>query len=100
MRMAWARAARRGRWVAVAAVLVLVGCASAPRGVPSPHVPGAIDASRDGPDANPPAGLEQVPDAEPRIEPIRIGGPNKPYDALGRSYVPLTQDQPYAERGL
>ncbi|HEY8709368.1 MAG TPA: septal ring lytic transglycosylase RlpA family protein, partial [Burkholderiaceae bacterium] len=33
-------------------------------------------------------------------EPIRPGGPNKPYDVLGRSYVPITRDAPYTERGL
>ncbi|MEP7101107.1 MAG: septal ring lytic transglycosylase RlpA family protein, partial [Burkholderiales bacterium] len=31
---------------------------------------------------------------------IRNGGPNKPYDVLGKSYVPITQDAPYSERGL
>jgi rare lipoprotein A len=41
-----------------------------------------------------------VPDAEPRLEPFRRGGPNKPYDVYGRNYVPLTEDTPYAERGL
>ncbi|MDE2298294.1 MAG: septal ring lytic transglycosylase RlpA family protein, partial [Burkholderiales bacterium] len=39
-------------------------------------------------------------DAQPRLEPIRPGGPNKPYDVLGRSYVPITRDAPYTERGL
>ena len=48
----------------------------------------------------PPADLASVPDAEPRIEPIRSGGPNKPYEALGRDYVPLTADRPFVERGL
>jgi len=41
-----------------------------------------------------------VPDAEPRLEPIRKGGPNKPYEVLGQRYEPLTDDQPLAERGL
>jgi len=41
-----------------------------------------------------------VPDAEPRVEPIRAGGPNKPYEALGRDYVPITDDRPFVERGL
>jgi rare lipoprotein A len=55
---------------------------------------------RDGAEARPPAGLEQVPDAEPRIEPIRSGGPNKPYEVLGRRYVPLAGDPSLAEEGL
>jgi rare lipoprotein A len=54
----------------------------------------------DGPEANPPAGLERTPDAAPRIEPIRAGGPNRPYAVAGRGYVPLTADLPFAETGL
>jgi rare lipoprotein A len=69
-------------------LLLLGACAS--------HPP-AID--RDGPDANPPAGLERVPDAEPRIEPLRTGGPNKPYEALGQRYTPMVGDVPLRERG-
>ncbi|MFO1294175.1 MAG: septal ring lytic transglycosylase RlpA family protein [Rubrivivax sp.] len=75
---------------ALAAALALVaGCATrAPR-------PGA-----DGPEARPPPGLERTPDAVPRVEPIRGGGPNKPYEAFGRSYVPVLADLPLAESGL
>ena len=70
------------------ALAVLVGCASGPRG-------------RDGADANPPAGLGRVADAEPRIEAIRgSGGTSKPYSVLGRSYVPITDDRPLRETGL
>lgn len=54
----------------------------------------------DGPPDNPPPGIERTPDAEPRIEPIRTGGPNKPYALAGRSYVPLTADVPFSESGL
>jgi rare lipoprotein A len=80
------------------AVLVLVGCASTPRG--SGPRGSAPDSGRDGPGANPPPNLAQVPDAEPRIEPFRNGGPNKPYEVFGRSYTPLASDAPLAERGL
>ncbi|MBX3603616.1 MAG: septal ring lytic transglycosylase RlpA family protein, partial [Piscinibacter sp.] len=66
---------------------LIAGCASGPRG-------------RDGPGANPPPRLAEVPDAEPRVEPIRAGGPNKPYEVLGRSYTPMTRDRPFRERGL
>lgn len=55
---------------------------------------------RDGPEASPPARLSEVPDAEPRIEPIRSGGPNRPYEVLGQTYVPITQDRAFRERGL
>ena len=55
---------------------------------------------RDGPDPNPPAGLAEVPDAVPRVVPLRVGGPNKPYVVLGRRYDPMTQDVPLREQGL
>jgi len=74
----------------LAAIALLAACASRPPG----------GAGRDGPDASPPAGLERVPDAEPRVEPLRVGGPNKPYDVLGEAYVPLTSDRALRERGL
>ena len=54
---------------------------------------------RDGPPAAPPADLAQRPDAEPRVEPIRVGGPNKPYEVLGRRYEPLTSDVPVQQSG-
>ncbi|MCB2019905.1 MAG: septal ring lytic transglycosylase RlpA family protein [Burkholderiaceae bacterium] len=97
------------RWFALAAAAALAGCASAPPPKASPvgSVPGVVARSgpapaseRDGPEANPPADLAAIPDAEPRIEPVRAGGPNKPYDALGRNYVPFTDDRPFVERGL
>jgi rare lipoprotein A len=77
-------------FVAALLVLALAGCASAPQRGTEP----------DGPPAQPPAGLAQLPDAEPRLEAIRSGGPNKPYEALGRAYVPITDDRPFVERGL
>ena len=85
-----------------ALVALLAACASAP---PAPTAPAnargpASATERDGPEARPPPNLDQVPDAEPRVEPIRVGGPNKPYEALGRGYVPITDDRPFVERGL
>ncbi|MDP4302652.1 septal ring lytic transglycosylase RlpA family protein [Leptothrix discophora] len=58
------------------------------------------DGSRDGAEANPPPNLHLVPDAEPRIEPLRQGGPNKPYEIDGVTYTPMTADEPAIERGL
>ena len=55
---------------------------------------------RDGAEANPPQDLVRVPDAEPREEAIRTGGPNKPYEVLGRQYTPFTHDKPFVQRGL
>ncbi|WP_374433023.1 septal ring lytic transglycosylase RlpA family protein [Inhella sp.] len=57
-------------------------------------------AERDGPELQPPPDLQRVPDAVPRIEPIRPGGPNKPYEIDGVRYVPLLEDLPYEEGGL
>ena len=85
-------------WILLAAALA--GCASGP---PRSGAPGPIASpqdERDGAAANPPPDLARVPDAEPKLEPIRSGGPNKPYDVLGRSYVPITRDAPFTERGL
>jgi len=36
----------------------------------------------------------------PRIEPLRNGGPNKPYEVLGQRYVPFTGDVALQESGL
>ncbi|HEV8691185.1 MAG TPA: septal ring lytic transglycosylase RlpA family protein [Ideonella sp.] len=71
--------------------LILAGCSTTP--------------SSRGPDGPPLAGsetpdLQQLADAEPRLESIRSGGPNKPYEVLGQSYVPMTGDGPLVERGL
>ncbi len=82
-------------WALCGAAVALAGCASGPKGG------GAGFGGRDGPGANPPAGLAQTPDAEPRVEPIRSsGGTSKPYTVLGRSYVPITDDRPLRESGL
>jgi rare lipoprotein A len=61
---------------------------------------GGGSGSRDGPPADPPPRLGEVPDALPRLEAIRIGGPNKPYEVFGERYRPMTADDPYDERGL
>ncbi len=53
----------------------------------------------DGPDANPPSNLDQVPDAVPRIEPYASGA-NRPYVVFGQRYVPDTSGQPYKQRGV
>lgn len=74
---------------------LLVGCATR---APAPP-PGGWPA-RDGPDAVIPPDLHQVPDAAPRLENIRKGGPNKPYEVLGQRYEPSTGDEPLIERGL
>ncbi len=94
------QARQSARTLTVAAlVALLAACASAPPAV-APRPGPAPSAERDGADANPPPDLDQVPDAEPRVEPVRSGGPNKPYEVFGRDYVPITDDRAVAERGL
>jgi len=66
---------------------LLAGCATPP-------------APRDGPPARIPPGLERVPDATPRVEPIRLIGANKPYEVFGVRYAPLATDAPVQEQGL
>jgi rare lipoprotein A len=75
--------------VVAAWAAVLAGCASR-----------APSTATDGPGARPPPGLERTPDAEPRVEPVRAGGPNKPYEVLGQRYVPMPADAPLSESGL
>ncbi len=53
----------------------------------------------DGPGPNPPANLDEIPDAVPRIEPLHRGTA-RPYSVMGRSYTPMTTLTPYRERGV
>ena len=52
----------------------------------------------DGPGDAIPDGLVDTPDAEPKIEPI-AKGPSKPYTILDQTYVPITDDKPFIQRG-
>ncbi|PXW96595.1 rare lipoprotein A [Sphaerotilus hippei] len=94
--------------LAVATAALLTACGSAPpRGAsgasrPSASVPPVTPryTDRDGPPVNPPAGLADTPDPQPVIEPVRVGGPNKPYEIAGQTYVPTRVDLPVIQRGL
>jgi rare lipoprotein A len=101
--------------LALGLAVLLAACGSAPprpapgsdpsaqpsaRPQPAPRPPPPADTGSDGPEANPPPDLLLVPDAQPRVEPVRPGGPNKPYEVLGQAYVPLQGDPPLVERGL
>jgi rare lipoprotein A len=99
------------RHASLALALLLAACgstpprpATGPEGTarPSPAARPALPAhsGADGPEANPPPDLLLVPDAEPRVEVPRQGGPNKPYEVLGQAYAPLQGDPPLVERGL
>lgn len=78
-------------WAPSLLALLLAACASGPE----PARPG-----RDGPGERSVAELAELPDAVPRVERLRVGGPNKPYTVLGQSYTPETEDVPLVERGL
>lgn len=71
----------------LALLAALAGCASGPSG-------------QDGPGTRSTGELDRIPDAVPRVEPFRVGGPNKPYEVLGRRYEPLTADVALDETGL
>ena len=81
----------------------VAGCASAPpyeEPVQPPASPSKGGYYRDdGPHERPPPNLAEVPDAEPRAEPLHRYA-NRPYQVFGRNYVPLARLQPFRERGL
>ena len=83
---------------ALSLVLLLAACASS-RTPTTPRLTSASDPEADGPPLAVPPGLVDVPNPVPRVEPLRAGGPNKPYEVAGRLYVPITADRPMVERG-
>src|SRR5471032_1798118 len=52
----------------------------------------------DGPGDNPPANLRDVPDAEVRNEPYSTRA-NRRYVVFGKTYTPMTDNQPFTQRG-
>ncbi len=104
------------RWAAVlAAVLMLGACGSTPRrgavvrdasvaaqqpaaAAPRPGRGGAYYQD-DGPGDNPPANLDQLPDAVPRVERLARAA-NNPYTVFGRQYVPYKTLVSYRQRGI
>jgi rare lipoprotein A len=97
--------------------MIVGGCGSAPKrpalvrdaGVaaqrPAPSA-AAPRASRgggyyqdDGPGDNPPANLDRIPDAEPRLEPLARAA-NNPYSVFGQQYVPYKTLTSYRQRGI
>ncbi|HEX6004125.1 MAG TPA: septal ring lytic transglycosylase RlpA family protein [Burkholderiales bacterium] len=52
----------------------------------------------DGPGPNPPANIEAIPDAVPRLEPLNRGA-SRPYTVMGRQYVPMANLSRYKARG-
>jgi rare lipoprotein A len=83
------RAVRLGCALLIASLLA--ACSSAPRR-------GGYYQD-DGPGASPPANLDRIADAEPRVEPLNRAA-NNPYSVFGRQYVPFRSLQPYRQRGI
>ena len=52
----------------------------------------------DGPGPNPPADLDRIPDAVPKLEPLHRGA-SRPYTVMGRSFMPMTTLSRYKARG-
>ena len=53
----------------------------------------------DGPGTNPPANLDDIPDAVPKSEPFNRNT-SKAYNVMGKRYVPLADNIDYKARGL
>ncbi|MHB9101323.1 MAG: septal ring lytic transglycosylase RlpA family protein [Sulfuricella sp.] len=53
----------------------------------------------DGPGDNPPADIDAIPDAVPKVEPLHKAA-SRPYTVLGQSYTPDTRLKPYKETGV
>lgn len=98
----------------LAPALILAACGSAPSRTPVERDSGVI-ASRpappataprgggyyqdDGPGDNAPANLDQIEDAEPKLEPLHRFA-NNPYTVFGTQYLPNRALAPYRQRGI
>lgn len=96
----------------IAAALALDGCSTTPpvagtAATQAQPVPGksAVVQKRggayykdDGPGDNPPANLDDIPDAQPRAEPLHRFA-NRPYNVFGADYVPATAVMPFRQLG-
>jgi rare lipoprotein A len=79
--------------IAAGLALALSGCSST-----APRRSGGYYLD-DGPGDHPPANLAAIPDAVPRVEPLKPAA-NRPYTALGKEYTPLASAKGYKEKGL
>jgi len=85
------------------ATLLLAACSStsqrkAESSVPATPAGGGYLAG-DGPGADVPANLDNIPDAIPKSEPLHRYA-NRPYVALGKTYTPLTSTGTFKQRGI
>ena len=75
------------------------GSAATPPGATPPSGKSGGYYKDDGPGENPPANLDALPDAVPKLEPLARFS-NRPYTVFGVEYVPATTLRPYKERGI
>lgn len=94
----------------ITSLLLITSCSNTPRlgqSTPQTHIkkaPSSLENKHggyyldDGPEQNPPSNLDTVPDATPRLEPLKTST-MRPYVAFGKTYTPMTTLKPYKERG-
>lgn len=119
-----------GAWQILAAAMLaaaLAGCGSTPKAPPSiepvpprPAIPSPAPSAKasnsvpllppagsgrggyyqdDGPGEHPPENLQAIPDPEPKVEPYSTKG-NRPYVVFGKTYTPISDNQPLKQRGV
>ena len=85
------------------AALLLAACSSTPQRKVESSVPAAPAGggylAGDGPGADAPANLDDIPDAVPKNEPLNRYA-NVSYKALGKIYTPLTSTGTFKQRGI
>ena len=81
---------------ALLAAAAISGCGTTPKAPPARPGGYYLD---DGPGGKPPANLDSIPDAVPRVETINRGTA-RPYVVMGKSYTPMTSLAPYKGRGV
>lgn len=96
----------------IAAMLALAGCSTTPyvdgtaatQPQPAPGKSAVVQKrggayyKDDGPGDNPPANLDDIPDAQPRAEPLHRFA-NRPYNVFGEDYVPAKAVMPFRQLG-
>lgn len=82
---------------------LLAGCSSMPRSkTPTPPADSRTGGGYyldDGPGANPPASLSEIPDAVPRDEPLHRFA-NRPYEVMGVTYTPMRERRAFSQSGV
>ena len=78
------------RFAAGLILVFLTACSSTPKGAYYKD---------DGPGDRIPSNLDRIADATPRAEPLHKYA-NRPYQALGKTYTPLTSARPFRQHGL